>query len=73
MILQLIDVDNFHAPSDLSRIKQYGGHAGLAKEDFTNFLNTLRAEIMDNDFLWGKDPAIAPAWEAVIAKTLGKL
>lgn len=73
MILQLIDVGNGHAPSELGRIRHYAGHAGLEKEDFANFLFTLRTEVMENDFFWGKDPALGPAWDEMIAKILDKM
>ncbi|MBK9018447.1 MAG: protein kinase [Saprospiraceae bacterium] len=73
MILQLIDVDNPCAPAHFSNIKHFGGHAGLEKEDFANFLHTLKAEIEANDFLWKRDPAIGQAWDEVVKQALEKL
>ncbi|MCC6723192.1 MAG: hypothetical protein IT258_01690, partial [Saprospiraceae bacterium] len=73
MILQLIDMENEAAPTDISRIAGYKGHHGLTIEDYAIFLNTLKQEIEATDFLWGKDPAIAEAWEKVIAKALERL
>lgn len=73
MILQLIDVDAPNSLTNFSRIKHYSGHAGLEKQDFVNFLTALRAEIQINDYLWSRDPAIASAWEAVIARSIENL
>jgi serine/threonine protein kinase len=73
MILQLIDVENPQAPVSFARIKQYGGHAGLERQDFLNFLYTLKAEIAENDFMWKRDPAIEAAWDAAIGAALEKL
>jgi serine/threonine protein kinase len=73
MILQLIDMGNGPLPADLSRIKHYKGHTGLAKLDFVNFLSALRQEIAATDFLWEKDPAIGEAWDKVISRALERL
>lgn len=73
MLLQLIDVDNPNALANFSLIKQYSGHAGLEKQDFNNFLRTLKAEMQENDFYWRRDPGIGSAWDEVIERALEKL
>ena len=73
MLLQLIDVDNPNALAIFSLIKQYSGHTGLEKQDFDNFLQTLKAEMQENDFYWKRDPAIGRAWDDVIRQALDKL
>ncbi|MBI1225215.1 MAG: protein kinase [Bacteroidetes bacterium] len=73
MLLQLIDVDNPDALANFANIKQYGGHAGLEKLDFSNFLYTLKAEMEENDFYWKRDPSIGKAWDEVIKRALEKL
>ncbi|MCF8245685.1 MAG: protein kinase [Saprospiraceae bacterium] len=73
MLLQLIDVDNPNALANFALIKQYSGHAGLEMQDFSNFLQTLKAEMQENDFYWKRDPAIGKAWDDVIQQALDKL
>lgn len=73
MILQLMDVDAGHEKAPISRIQGYNGHAGLGKEDFGIFLQTLKAEIEANDHLWHRFPDISEAWDEVIERALAGL
>ncbi|MBI5913762.1 MAG: protein kinase [Bacteroidetes bacterium] len=73
IILQLIDAQNPFAPVPISNIKQFGGHASLAPDDYHNFLTTLKAEVQANDFLWKKDVTIGQAWDELIAKAMESL
>jgi serine/threonine protein kinase len=70
MILQLIDVENPMAPVSFSRIKAFSSHVGLERQDFHNFLQTLRTEVEANDFMWMRDPDIAVAWESAISRAI---